>query len=74
MKDEKLYYFVGSLKNLTFREGGGGSQKTNIEGGLPKKWGLDSLPIYGGQIPQCTLCLYFKIYQTSALLTNKHIY
>ena len=46
MKDEKLYYFVGSLKNLTFREGGGGgSQKTNIEGGLPKKWGLDSLPI-----------------------------
>ena len=25
--------------------GGGGSRKTNIEGGLPKKGGLDSLPI-----------------------------
>ena len=24
---------------------GGGSRKTNIEGGLPKKGGLDSLPI-----------------------------
>ena len=33
----------GSLKKLTFR--GGGSRNTNIEGGLPKKGGLDSLQI-----------------------------
>ena len=34
MTDEQLYYFGGSLKDATFR---GGSRKTNIEGGLPKK-------------------------------------
>ena len=33
----------GALKNPTFR--GGESRKTNIEGGLPKKGGLDSLLI-----------------------------
>ena len=32
IKYEKLYYFGGSLKYLTFR-GKGGSRKTNIEGG-----------------------------------------
>ena len=39
---EKLRYFWGSLKNPTFREG---SRKTNIEGGLLKEGGLDSLQI-----------------------------
>ena len=33
------------MKNPTFIEGG--SRKTNIEGGLPKKEGLGSLPIWG---------------------------
>ena len=44
---KKVYkqYFEGSLKNQTFRPGGGDSRKTNIEGGLPKKEGLDSLSI-----------------------------
>ena len=43
---KKVYkqYFEGSLKNQTFRRGGD-SRKTNIEGGLPKKEGLDSLSI-----------------------------
>ena len=37
IKNEKLEYFGGSLKNSTFR-GGGDSRKTNIKGGgLPKK-------------------------------------
>ena len=43
VKDEKLWCFGYSLKNLTFR--GGSLQKTDIEGGLPKKGGLDSLEI-----------------------------
>ena len=35
-----------SMKNPTFKGGGGGSsQKTDIEVGLPKKGGLDSLQI-----------------------------
>ena len=38
-----ITYFWGLLKNLIFR---GGSPKTNIEKGLPKKRGLDSLQIY----------------------------
>ena len=29
-----------SLKNLTFKRGGGGSQKTDIEGGITQKGGL----------------------------------
>ena len=42
---KKVYkqYFEGSLKNQIL--GGGDSRKTNIEGGLPKKEGLDSLSI-----------------------------
>ena len=54
---------------------GGGSRKTNIEGGFLKKGGLDSLPNEGGLgkkekggvfegclLPQCTLCmLYMKV-------------
>ena len=35
VKDEKLQYFGGSLKNPFV--GGGGVQKTNIEGGLTLK-------------------------------------
>ena len=34
VKDEKLWYFRGSLKNLYFRDV---SSKTNIQGRLPKK-------------------------------------
>ena len=30
VKDEKFQYYGNSLKNLIFREGGGGSQKTSI--------------------------------------------
>ena len=30
--------------------GVGGSRKTNVEGGLPKKGALVSLPIYGGDL------------------------
>ena len=37
VKDEKLYYFGGWLKNLIFK---GASQKNNIEGALAKKRGL----------------------------------
>ena len=58
--------FTENTENPTFR---GGSQKTNTEGRLPKKGGLDSLQIckykglgnkdggfvVGGLIPQCTL-------------------
>ena len=44
-KDEKLYYFGASLKNLTFREWGKGVTKNQCRRGLPKKgWGLESLP------------------------------
>ena len=42
IKDEKLKYLSGSLKTLTFSGKGGGSRKTNIEGGgLPKKGGFE---------------------------------
>ena len=45
LRMEKIY-FEGSLKHLTFRGGGGGSWKANIEAGLPKKGGgMDSLKI-----------------------------
>ena len=36
------------MKNLTFRGGGGGSRKNNIEGGLPKKMGLRQCQFKGG--------------------------
>ena len=45
--------------------GGKVHKKNNIEGGLPKKGGLDSLArknvvvfLMGGLIPRCTLCLH----------------
>ena len=37
VKDEKFYYYGGSLKNLIFREGGGGHKKPIYWGELPKK-------------------------------------
>ena len=36
---------MSSLKNSIVREGGGGVTKNNIEEGLPKKRGLNSLQI-----------------------------
>ena len=36
----KNFNILGSLKNPTFRGGGGGSRKTNIEGGIAEKGGL----------------------------------
>ena len=45
----RMKNFGGSLKNPTLRERGkGSSRKTDIEGGLPKKGGLDNLKILGG--------------------------
>ena len=37
LKMKKIQYFASSLKNLTLRVGG--SRKTNLEWGLPKKGG-----------------------------------
>ena len=68
--DETLSYFCQLLKNSTFRgEGGGGSRKTNLKGGLPKKGGVgqfanlrgdrpgkkEGVVFFGGLIPQCKL-------------------
>ena len=41
LRMKNFNFFGGLLKNQTFR--GGGSQKTNIEGGIAWKGGLDSL-------------------------------
>ena len=43
MKDFNIFGVHWKIRFL----GGGGSRKTNILGGLPKKGGLDSLQIWG---------------------------
>ena len=70
---------MGSLKNPTFR--GGGSQKTNIEGGLPKKGGLGQFAnlrvglakkrdgVLVGLIPQCALWVIPKSFDSCLDLT-----
>ena len=46
VKEEKLYYYVGSLENPFFRKNGeGGHKKTIYRVELPKKGGLASLQI-----------------------------
>ena len=40
----KNFNILGFLLKI-WRLGGGGSRKTNIEGELPKKGSLDSLPV-----------------------------
>ena len=67
VKNEKIHYYVGSLKNPIFREGV--QEKPIYKGELPKKGNLNSLHIQGeglekkrrrcfkrGLIPQFTLC------------------
>ena len=46
VKDEKCLNYGCSLKKKFLR--GGGSRKTNRQGGLPKTGGLDSLQIWEG--------------------------
>ena len=44
VKDEKFYYYGGSLKNLIFREGGEVTKSQYIEGNCLKR-GVESLQI-----------------------------
>ena len=41
----KHFHIFASYWKIQLLVGGGGSQKTNLKGGLPKKGGLDSLQI-----------------------------
>ena len=61
--------------------GVGGSRKTNVEGGLPKKGALVSLPIYGGDLARKRVVVFlqgdlydnthYEFWSISATLYNK---